>query len=82
MKGIHSKQKIRYKASFKPQAIFSIHQFSTISLIFQLAKSGVDLTMIVLPPDITTSLTVFGSNDAINNSLRFEEVAINFIQIY
>ena len=58
------------------------NQFSTISLIFQLAKSGVDLTMIVLPPDITTSLTVFGSNDAINNSLRFEEVAINFIQIY
>jgi hypothetical protein len=43
-----------------------------------LAKSGVDLTMIVLPPDITTSLTVFGSNDAIHNSMRFEEVAIHF----
>ncbi|EFX89386.1 dystrophin [Daphnia pulex] len=41
----------------------------------RLAKSGVDLTMIVLPPDITTSLTVFGSSDGINNSFRCEEEA-------
>ncbi|XP_046644687.1 utrophin-like isoform X8 [Daphnia pulicaria] len=41
----------------------------------RLAKSGVELTMIVLPPDITTSLTVFGSNDGINNSFRCEEEA-------
>ncbi len=46
-------------------------------MIFQLAKSGVELTMIVLPPDITTSLTVFGSNDGINNSFRCEEVGIH-----
>ncbi|KAI9557614.1 dystrophin [Daphnia sinensis] len=41
----------------------------------RLAKSGLDLTMVVLPPDITTSLTAFGSNDAINNTVRSDEEA-------
>uniref|UniRef100_A0A0N8BMF8 Dystrophin major muscle n=2 Tax=Daphnia magna TaxID=35525 RepID=A0A0N8BMF8_9CRUS len=39
----------------------------------RLAKSGLDLTMVVLPPDITTSLTAFGSNDAINSTVRSDE---------
>lgn len=30
--------------------------------------------MVVLPPDITASLTAFGSTDAINSVSRFEEV--------
>lgn len=44
------------------------------NLFLQLTKSGVDLKMVVLPPDITTSLTAFGSAEAINSLPRREQV--------
>ena len=44
-----------------------------VFVLFQLSKSGLDMKMVVLPPDITTSLTVFGSTDVINTQSRHEE---------
>lgn len=40
----------------------------------RLTRSGVDLKMVILPPDITTTLTAFGSSETLGNQPKVEEV--------
>ena len=46
-----------------------------ITFAFQVTKSGVDLKMVILPPDITMSLTAFESSDLTGRGTKIEEVS-------
>jgi hypothetical protein len=68
--GIMEAQRQRVRSSvFRIE--LSCVQYSRIQLCclpvsFQLSKSGLDMKVVALPPDITTSLTVYGSTDVVN----------------